>query len=230
MKKQFLSFGFSVKDVKGSDKKGTFEGYASTFGNIDLGGDRVEKGAFRRTIKNSKGHFKILADHSPSDQIGFNLEAEEDDKGLWVKGELLIDDIPKAREKYAIAKKAIELGTDIGLSIGYFPVKWDIDTDKESGQQFRRLKEIRLVEYSFVAFPMNEMASVTAVKQMEELFNAINGDEQDLVKNFIALLKKNGFTDVAIKSALERSAESLNNSQPPSLAHLFREGLEKLKD
>lgn len=223
-----MSFGFQVKRLD-ENKEGIFEGYASTFGNIDFGGDKVEKGAFKRTIKNSKGHFKILADHSPTEHIGYNLEAEEDDKGLFVKGELLINDIPKAREKWALAKKAQELGTDLGLSIGYFPVKWDIDEDKETGLQFRRLKEIRLMEYSFVAFPMNDMASVTAIKQMEEMFKAINGDEQDLVNNFVALLRKNGFNEIAIKSALERSAASLNNSQPLSLAHLFTEGLEKLK-
>ncbi len=50
----------------GSDD-GTLEGYASTFGNIDLGADVVVKGAFTDTIGNIKAHgIPLLADHVAS--------------------------------------------------------------------------------------------------------------------------------------------------------------------
>ena len=37
-----------------TDEDGSFEGYASVFGNKDLGNDVVEKGAFMRSLKYKK--------------------------------------------------------------------------------------------------------------------------------------------------------------------------------
>ena len=54
---------------------GEFCGYASTFGSIDLGGDVVEKGAYKKTLIESNGRFPILDHHDPTRQIGWNVEA-----------------------------------------------------------------------------------------------------------------------------------------------------------
>lgn len=46
---------------------GTFDGYASVFGNKDLGGDIVQPGAFARTISDHARRLPLPADH------GFDL-------------------------------------------------------------------------------------------------------------------------------------------------------------
>lgn len=162
IKREIKTFSFKIDSA--SDE-GVIEGYASTFGNIDLGDDVVEKGAFKKTLKENKGVFPILADHDPSKQIGWNVRAEEDEKGLFVSGKLNMES-QLARERYALAKQAMDLGAKMGLSIGYMTIKAEPDDDRP---MVRRLKELRLFEYSLVTFPMNTAANLTGVKSIESL-------------------------------------------------------------
>lgn len=158
MKPEFKTFEFKADDV---EESGVIRGYASTFGNVDLGMDVVNKGAFKKTIRESKARWPILADHSPYEQLGWNLRAEEDSKGLAVEGKLDLN-VQKARERYSLAKSAYDIGAKMGLSIGYVTIKAEPDTKNPN---IRHLKELRLFEYSLVTFPMNTEAMITAAKQ-----------------------------------------------------------------
>jgi len=161
---KFLTFEFKADEV--SDE-GLIKGYASTFGNVDQGFDVVEKGAFKKSIKENVA-FPILANHNPHEQIGWNEEASEDDKGLKVKG--MIDlNVRKGFEMHSLAKKAAKIGAKMGLSIGYMTIKSEPDRDKPI---IRRLKELKLFEYSMVTFPMNVEAMVTAAKSFNQLEQA----------------------------------------------------------
>lgn len=142
-------FKFEVKSI---DEQGVFEGYAAVFGNEDLGGDIIEPGAFKKTLQENP-RMPILWQHDPREPIGVTLEAYEDTHGLRVQGQLNLE-TSRGREAYALLKQ----GALKGLSIGY-------DTIKEVWEgNIRRLKEIRLWEWSLVTFPMNPQAQVTAVK------------------------------------------------------------------
>jgi HK97 family phage prohead protease len=222
---KFLTFGFELKEV--DEKSGLFEGYAAAFNNIDYGFDMIIPGAFKKTVKESKGKFPILADHDPRKQIGWNLEAEEDSYGLKVKGQLMVDEIVLAKERHALMKKALALKTKSGLSIGYRATKWEMDEDKTSMQRYRKLKEIQLFEYSLVTFPMNDQAMATAAKEFDLLMQEKNHTEQELVEKFLAKMRENGFNDLAIKSALESAAAQI--IKPLDLEHLFDQGLKSLK-
>lgn len=190
-KVEFKSFELEVKDV---DSNGMIRGYASTFGNVDLGMDIVDKGAFKKSLKENRGVFPILADHDPSKQIGWNMRAEEDDKGLFVEGKLDLN-VQAAREKYSLAKDAVALGAKSGLSIGYMTIKAEPDREKP---MVRRIKEVKLFEYSFVTFPMNTAAMVTGLK-------ALNGDGTniELIKKLINEMKTHGITEAELRMALE---------------------------
>jgi HK97 family phage prohead protease len=185
--KKFMSFKFKVDKADSDEKIGYIEGYASTFGNVDLGYDVVDRGAFAKTIKDKAGKFPILLDHDPTKQIGWNVEATEDDRGLKVKGMInLITE--EAQNRYALAKQAADLGTQMGLSIGYSTIKWDADHDD---QAIRHLKELKLYEYSFVTFPMNTRAGITAAKadQWIAMFDRLQKGGYDLTRLEEALAK-----------------------------------------
>jgi HK97 family phage prohead protease len=151
---------FSLK-IKALSESGEFTGYASTFGNIDLGGDIVDPGAFKKTLNESKGKIPILDHHDPERHIGWNLSAVEDEHGLLVTGKLDLN-VQIARERHSLMKMAQEVGGETGLSIGYQTIKSEPD---KSNPLIRHLKEIRLLEYSVVVFPMNPSASIETVKQ-----------------------------------------------------------------
>lgn len=186
------NFELEFKDV---DSQGKIRGYASTFGNVDLGNDVVDEGAFAKSIKEKKGKFPILADHDPRRLIGWNLQAKEDKNGLLVEGELNLQ-VQDAREKYALAKQALENGIKMGLSIGYAVIKSEPD---RKNQNIRRLKELKLYEYSIVTFPMNESALVTSLKSINTPIHVDN------IKTILAELEKHGITKAALQKALSEN-------------------------
>lgn len=157
-------------DLKAVSEDGEFEGYASTFGNVDQGMDMVMAGAFAKTLRqkgNRDGRFpgiKLLRDHDTRQIVGEWLSLEEDTKGLKARGRLFIGTAEKAyRDAIALATEThtlmIAKAID-AMSIGYRTVKarWD----ESSG--VRQLLELDLWEISVLPFPMNPKATVNAVK------------------------------------------------------------------
>lgn len=158
--KEYQSFEFKLNGVSDS---GQFQGYAATFGNVDLGNDVVEPGAFEQSLRDSGGgKIPILDHHNPARQIGWNLEAREDSIGLFVRGQLDLN-VQAARERHSLMKLAAQVGGRSGLSIGFQTLSDEPDPENF---KIRRLKEVRLLEYSLVTFPMNTAAGVTRVKVM----------------------------------------------------------------
>ena len=139
----------------------TFKGYASTFGNVDEVGDIIEQGAFTKTItergpQGSK-QIKVLWQHS--EPLGIPTVMQEDSRGLYVEGKI---------SKTRLGDEALELMRDgvvdrmsIGFSIPNGKADWD-DT-----LQVRKIREVKLFEFSPVTFPANESAVITGVKNLE---------------------------------------------------------------
>jgi|WetSurMetagenome_2_1015567.scaffolds.fasta_scaffold139669_2 uncharacterized protein len=142
-------------EFKAFGDSGSFEGYASIFGNIDLGGDVIERGAFKEIIKGRDGKVKVLNQHSTRDPIGV-AEVKQDDKGLYFQGQLILE-APSARSAYALMKG----GALDGMSIGYDVLEGGAKI-LESG--IRQLKALKLWEISPVTFGMNPLAGIDSVK------------------------------------------------------------------
>jgi len=153
-----LCFGLQIKSLDG---EGAFEGYASTFGNRDLGGDIVEPGAFSKSLKErgAKG-VKMLLDHDPRQRIGAWQDIREDSTGLFVKGQLFMEK-QIGRETHVDLKG----GALDKMSIGYRTRQ----SSDDGRRRARLLKDVDLLEISLVTFAMNESASVTAVKAAESV-------------------------------------------------------------
>ena len=140
------------------DTAGTLEGYGSVFNLVDLGGDVVLPGAFSKSISELKRKEKplpMLWQHDSRNPIGVWTSLTENDKGLKVKGELILD-VPQAATAHALLKR----GAVSGLSIGFVTKQADID--RKTGA--RRLKSVDLMEISLVTFPMMPEAQLTGVK------------------------------------------------------------------
>jgi HK97 family phage prohead protease len=152
---QRLDFNFKIKST--SDESGTFVGMAAIYGNVDLGSDVIEKGAFTRTLSAGKD-FPILWQHQTDNPIGL-AKITDTPQGLQINGTLLLAD-PVAQRAYAL----IKAGVIKGLSIGYETIQSMYDSETE----VRHLTEIKLWEVSCVTFPMNESAQISSVKAMSD--------------------------------------------------------------
>lgn len=147
-------------DPNSVDETGSFTGYASVFGVLDSYGDIVDKGAFRKTIKERERH-KLLWSHGAHEPAIGYVELEEDEKGLFVKKGQVYTQLQRGQEAYVNLKE----GTLDGLSIGYVTMKESIDrTTKE-----RHLKEVALWEVSLCNFQACPGAVVSEVKSEDAL-------------------------------------------------------------
>jgi uncharacterized protein len=154
-------FDFELKQLADDEEPGTFEGYVSTFRNIDRQRDIVMPTAFDRTIKETKGRVPVLMGHQMARIVGFGLSAEVDSKGLKVRGQFTLDS-DEGRNAYATAKHAAKLKHPLGMSIGYGIPEGGAEYDEPRG--IRKLHDIDLFEYSIACVPANERARFTGVK------------------------------------------------------------------
>jgi HK97 family phage prohead protease len=165
---EYKSFSFksdSFEESKGNDGNfGIIKGYASTFGNIDLGGDIVERGAFVKCLEKYAREGKNIPmyfQHSHMDIIGgFDpRKTYEDEKGLYFGEGKINLDVTRGRDVYALAKQKVLCE----MSIGYMVNDAEFEPS-EDGYINRRLKEVDVKEISVVANPMNPLARMTDVK------------------------------------------------------------------
>lgn len=202
-------------EVKGLTEAGLFEGYASTFGERDLGGDIVVAGAFAKSLKASgaKG-VKMFADHDPRKRIGVWTDITEDQKGLFVKGRLLLDK-QDGRDAYIDLKE----GVIDAMSIGYRTVQENYDGRRKA----RMLKEVKLMEISLLPFGMNESARVTAVK---------GADQIKTIREFEDFLRDvGGYSHAAAKAIAAggfKAAEPRDEDEADAVAALLRRNIATL--
>jgi len=182
--------GFSL-ELKSLDAQGRFAGYASVFDNVDTQNDVILRGAFTRTLSNRISHIKLLWQHQQDEPIGVFDEIFEDDRGLYVEGRLLLT-VQRAKEAYSLLKES----AISGLSIGYSPVKYRID----SNSGVRYLSEVELWEVSLVTFPANEAANVTVVKQFQPILTNHEMDEWNKALKTGHLVELSGALDKAIST------------------------------
>ncbi len=143
---------------------GEISGTAWPFGSPDRVGDVIEKGAFAGIAL----PLPMLFGHDLNDPVGTWSTASEDATGLQVKGNLLIGDVPRAREVHALVKA----GAVRGLSIGFSTKK---AVSRKGGG--RTITALDLMEISLVTIPMHPGAKVTSAKsaiQAISIAEAIN--------------------------------------------------------
>ena len=142
--------------VEKLSENGIFTGYASLFGKTDLARDRVERGAFRRSLKaRGVAGIRMLYQHDPSQPIGTWLDIREDAQGLFVKGRI-VEDTPHGAEVLALMRA----GAIDGLSIGFKTIR-----SRPAGTAgVRSILEADLWEISIVTFPMLPQARVAQIK------------------------------------------------------------------
>lgn len=156
-----LAFDLEIKLAEDGAAAGQISGYGSVFGLVDRGGDIVEPGAFKSSLgewRKKNALPPMLWQHDPYTPIGVWTDLAEDEKGLKVSGQLVMD-VPAAAQ----ARALIQAGAVKGLSIGYRTKDYTID--RTTG--VRHLKKVDLWEISLVTFPMLPEALVDGVKSLD---------------------------------------------------------------
>lgn len=135
---------------------GAFSGYACLFGQVDLGRDVIEPGAFRRSLAGQgDGDVKMLYQHDPHQPIGLWNSIVEDNIGLRVQGRLLLE-LRSAQEVLSLMRAGILSGLSIGFRVRN---SW-----RNQRSRLRYIRTADLWEISIVTFPMQTRARVDSIK------------------------------------------------------------------
>jgi HK97 family phage prohead protease len=154
---------FQILDAKADQEAGTFEATVAVFGNVDRGGDRILPGAFTDTLAKwslSGDPIPVILSHQwndPMAHIGVVREAKETNAGLWVKGQLDIEDNPVARQVHKLmVRRSLK-----EFSFGYEVPKGGQKRAKDGAND---LKTIELAEVGPTLRGMNPATELHAVK------------------------------------------------------------------
>lgn len=185
------SSGLEVK-YSGNDPV-MVKGYASVFGGIDSYGDTIEAGAYERTLVDRERPVQMRWNHY-GPVIGKWTLIKEDDRGLYVEGELTPGHSVAMDAAALLKHKAID-----GLSIGYYVV------DEDQKGPLRVLKDIELFEISVVEEPADNAARISDVK------SAL--DRAETLKDVETLLREAGGFSRAEATALVSRIKSLSHGE-----------------
>jgi len=162
MNKEFQKrdISFVVTDIS---ENGEFEGYISTYYDVDSYGTYFLPGAWDRSIErfNAGEVIPVLWSHDRTKPIGKCTELKSDDKGLWAHGKLTMED-PQSQTAYAHMKDGSVLGLSVGFEMDYDAVEYNQDLDAYG------IADADLMEYSVVVFPANKNAKITQVKSSHD--------------------------------------------------------------
>ena len=169
-----IDVAFEIKQFDEDEEFFVFEGFASTFGNLDLVDDIILPGAFKESIEKSLP--VVLWQHSSFEPIGMTVKAQETEQGLFVRVHMpKDDDFVKKR-----VMPQLRIGSIKTMSIGFHVIDKDLDLEDP---RIRKLKKIDLLEISLVTFAANPKAVITGVKSLAEILDKTEISEKD--KSFL---------------------------------------------
>lgn len=204
----------------------TFAGYGARFNNVDAYGDVIAPGAFTRTLKEARssgnwpamllqhGSFLGGDDNMP---VGVWTEMREDDKGLWVEGQLA--DTQRGRDAYALLKMSPRPAIN-GMSIGFRATEWTMRTKPDEPR--RTLKAVDLFEVSLVTFPANSKARVESVK---------SADEIKTIREFEEFLRDvGGFSNAQAKAIASQGFKGSDPRDEDDAEQVMRQALRQVEN
>ena len=199
-------------ELKEINEDGTFSGYGSVFGVEDYDGDIIERGAFTESLAQYKARGKMpkmLWQHNPHEIIGRWDYMQEDDKGLYVKGRLLMG-LQRGREAYEMLKAGVMDAMSIGFNIAKY----------QPTQKGRSIEQLNLWEVSLVTWGANPEALITQVKA------------RDSIRDFERFLRDAGFSRseaVAIAAKGYKALSHQSESETGDVDESLVIALDKLK-
>ena len=190
----------AVKVKAGPDSglaEGEFIAYASVFGNKDSYGDVVQPGAFTATLKawaKKAIPIPLLWGHNTADpdfNLGHVIEAEEDDHGLKVHGQLDMQS-PKSAQVYRLLKSGRVSQMSFAYAIPDGGGEW---VEPKGGQAYYSLKEVDLFEVSIVPIGANQETEILAVKAVADSLRAkagrvLSSKNENIIRDTVSQLEE----------------------------------------
>jgi hypothetical protein len=195
-KKQYKAFAFEVKQIQEDDSDNfIIEGFASTFGNLDLDEEIIMPGAFTESLQKTP-QVPLLVLHNMRQMlpVGKTIHLEEQAKGLFFRAILpKSDTFVKDR-----LMPQIKIGSLREVSIGFLIKEFEFDTET----RITRITKIDLFEISVVPKAANSQATITDFKSFKDV-------EKDMksLSDVEGYLKEGGLSNNESKALISKIKE-----------------------
>lgn len=147
-------------EFKDDGDEGGFVLYAAAFGNVDRGGDVIERGAFDNLAEFVKDGWIALNHDNRSLPIGYPTAAVQDEHGLKITGKF--HSTPGAQAVRTVMRERMAAGKAVKCSLGYLTRKESFEA--RDGRTVRRIERLSIYEASIVNLPMNPAAETIDAK------------------------------------------------------------------
>lgn len=193
---------------------GSISGFATTYGNSDLVGDVIEKGAFSDWLK-SNNKVKLLYGHDDTtiDNILGEAVFEDAEKGLLFDAQIDLE-LPNGQTAYKLVKKGLLDSVSVRFVSGNY-------TFKDKGG--RSFKKAELRELSLVPFPANPKALITRIKSM-------NRSEITNIRDFEDFLRDSGFSKAEATAIASKGYKAVSQGEPDENLESLLKSLTKLSE
>lgn len=205
-------------DQKMISETGQFTGLASTFGNVDFGGDVFAPTAFDDTLSEwtQKNQLPLMPwFHDMTVLVGDWLQMGVTPDGLSVTGQVWIQEQKRTNEATMVHNLLTGTGPkalSVGVGIEEFSLD-DID-----GERVRLIEKASLIEISVVPFGMNPKALITAAKVLDA-----NGEPNK--RKIEKLLIESGLSEKKAKALIADGWEGLTVTASQDQTGNDRDGL-----
>lgn len=201
---------FEVVEFKALDKKGEFEALVAVFGNVDLGGDRIVRTAFDKSLARwqEKGDpIPIIWNHmwdNPEAHIGEADPADvvATDEGLHVKRGRLDLDRPFAEQVHHLMSRRRVKEFSFGYNL----------LDKERTDDALELLELDLFEFGPTLKGMNPETELLAVKALAAATEplSVHSEVHERTAPLVAAVKAGARHSRETLAALRRMRDELD--------------------
>ncbi len=192
-------------ELKADKETRVVKGWASTFGNLDLGRDMMMDTAYDETIVERAGKIPVLWQHRSDQPIGtpriLKVVKEGKQTGLYFETYPL-SDVPEANKALTLIKDKVVQGASVGISVQR--QMWVEGDDEKGTRGYREIHKAKLWEFSLVTFPMNEEARLLSFKSAD----------------MIDKIRKGQLSDDELDK-LRRALENNESKQAPDLTDLI---------
>ena len=212
--KYYSTKTISIKLEDADIEKGIIKVMPSMFGNLDSDNEVIARGAFKKTIEergpvSAKNRIKHLWQHDSYQPIGKPNEMQESTKGLVVLTKFGSDSFSQDKLKQHIDEIITE------MSIGYNVINSKTMNTGEGEQEYEKLTELKLWEYSSVTWGSN-FETLAKGLFSEDLLDKVNDRMTKLTK----ALHSGTYTDETFETfeiELKQIQEFYNSliQQPP---------------
>jgi HK97 family phage prohead protease len=191
-------------DIKFAASEGSFSGYGSIFGNLDLKNDIIMPGAYDEVLK-SGDPVAVYVNHGwlrGELPVGSWSGLKQDTKGLFGDANLVMQ-MPTALNAYW----AMKSGLVSGLSIGFLPDQNSTERKSDGTRVIHKIKHLK--EISIVTDPANEASRIVSVKFRDSL------EQADSERDIEQLLRDAGLSKWESKAVISRAKAIFSGRDAP---------------